>query len=474
MSKKNKKHKLTAITNACDLSSIVAGAQTNEESSDMQACTSKNATQEENEMEARSIAPHKVSSKKKLTSLELASKIFAEGEFRLYNNDIYIFDGQLYKLADTAVLMEFLASILTDAECLHLSANNLKDGVEMFSLRFKCKIKEAKINNRTILFNNGYYDLRDQKFIKRTSDDFVTFKVDANFYPDKKIKTPVFKNFVQNVTDGDEDLKKLLYEFLGYVLLQENNIKTFFLIGGARNSGKTTFCRLIEKLIGKSHISHVELHKFENGANLMALTGKVLNVQYDSAATIVKNQSIFSFNSYVDDNEYCAKCIIEAYQPLKLQKSASLFWDIMTVIPFLKSATEENKNLINELWAERDGIIQKAVKGAQRLIKNNYAFTYCYAAELFKRQLEHSEVATIGSFVEKCCVIDFNPDTRTHTAELYDVYCEFCDDNYIDAVTENAFSRSLKGAYGLKTFRCKNGGQRPLHGFEGICLKDAN
>lgn len=160
MSKKNKKHKLTAITNACDLSSIVAGAQTKEESSDMQACTSKNATQEENEMEARSIAPHKVSSKKKLTSLELASKIFAEGEFRLYNKDIYIFDGQLYKLADTAVLMEFLASILTDAECLHLSANNLKDGVEMFSLRFKCKIKEAKINNGKILFNNGYFDLK--------------------------------------------------------------------------------------------------------------------------------------------------------------------------------------------------------------------------------------------------------------------------------------------------------------------------
>lgn len=440
----------------------------------MQACTSKNATQEENEMEARSIAPHKVSSKKKLTSLELASKLFAAGKFRLYNKKIYIFDGQIYKFADTSVLMEFLVSILSDEEFFNLSTNNLKDAVEMFSWRFKRKIKEATINNGTILFNNGYYDLRDQKFIKRTSDDFVTFKVDANFYPDKKIKTPVFKNFVQNVTDGDEDLKKLLYEFLGYVLLQENNIKTFFLIGGANNSGKTTFCRLIEKLIGKEHTSHAELNKFENEINVLALTGKAVNIQYDSMATIIRNRAILNFNTFISDDSDGGKCIIEAYQPLKLQKNDSLFWDMMTFIPFFNSVTDENKNLINELWAERDGIIQKAVKGARRLIENDYMFTNCSTAELQKITWQHNDLVVISAFIDAKCEVDRNAKTRTHTSELYEAFVEYCEDHKIEYVTENEFSRTLRADYALKSFRCKNGGKNSLRGFEGICLKDAN
>lgn len=258
------------------------------------------------------------------------------------------------------------------------------------------------------------------------------------------------------------------------MLLQENNINTFFLIGGARNSGKTTFCRLIEKLIGKAHISHVELHKFENGANLMALTGKVLNVQYDSAATIVKNQSIFNFNSYVDDNEYGAKCIIEAYQPLKLQKNDSLFWDMMTFIPFFNSVTDENKKLINELWAERDGIIQKAVKGARRLIENDYMFTNCSTAELQKITWQHNDLVVISAFIDAKCEVDRNAKTRTHTSELYEAFVEYCEDHKMEYVTENEFSRTLRADYALKSFRCKNGGKNSLRGFEGICLKDAN
>lgn len=433
--------------------------------------------------------PKKLSNKHKYTSLWLAERLMQECTFRIFCDEIYIQDDGVFKIANVSLLKGHLAKILTDTELSPLTANNLRDAAEMFFLRYSDKIPKAQLRKGQILFSNGLLDVKTGNFVKQTDDDFMLFKVNASYHPDKKIPAPMFKKFINTITNGDKYLKDFFMEFLGYMLLQENCGRSFFVLGPERNSGKTSICLFLERLIGEAHVSYVELQKLDRYNEIESLKGKVLNIQADSEMRVIapaavgqikrisyKNRTYTDMQNSEEYQRFFPKFIIEASKPLILKEPDAELWKSITVIPFVKPVAfeDEIENLLDTLWKERDGIVQKAVKGARRLINNDYEFTDCTVSELLRTQWEHNEVATIGSFIENCCIIDLKPETRTHTADLYDAYLEFCEDTCIDAVTENAFSRTLKGAYDLKTFRCKNGGQKPLRGFEGICLKNAN
>lgn len=427
--------------------------------------------------------------RRKLTSVQLAEKLLKSGEFRIFGEDIYFLHSKIYKLATVETLAHYLANALEDSEIWNLSVNNLRDAADMFLMRYRDKIPQAQLSTGKILFNNGLLDIETGNFVKQTDDDFLLFSVNACYYPYEKIETPVFDSFVDVLTDGNKDIKKLLVEFLGYVLLHENCGHTFFVLGPARNSGKTTLCLFLERLIGGKQVSNVDLQRLDRTNEIESLKGKVLNIQADSEMRVIapaavgqikrisyKNRTYTDMQNSEEYQRFFPKFIIEASKPLSLKEPDAELWKLITVIPFVKPVAfeDEIEDLLDTLWKERDGIVQKAVKGARRLINNDYEFTDCTVSELLRTQWEHNEVATIGSFIENCCIIDLKSETRTHTADLYDAYLEFCQDTCIDAVTENAFSRTLKGVYDLKTFRCKNGGQKPLRGFEGICLKNAN
>ncbi len=427
--------------------------------------------------------------RRKLTSVQLAEKLLKSGEFRILGEDVYFLFGKIYKLATVETLAHYLANTLEDSEIWNLSVNNLRDAADMFLMRYRDKIPKAKLSMGKILFNNGLLDVETGNFVKQTDEDFLLFSVNACYCPDEKIETPVFDKFVETITEGDKRIKKLFCEFLGYLLLHENNGRSFFVLGPERSSGKTSLCLFLERLLGEKQVSHVDIQRLDRDNESVSIKGKILNIQSDSEMRIISPAAVgkikkIAFNCKncqdlhmkAEYFRYYPKFIVESATPLKLKESDAMFWSLFTIIPFVKPVAFEDEidNLFEAIWEERDGIVKKAVKGARRLVANEFEFTTCLTSELLKTQWQYNEIATIGDFIEKCCVIDNKPETRTHTAELYDAYVEFCDDYCIEAITENAFSRTMKKVYELKAFRCKNGGQKPLHGFEGICLKDAN
>lgn len=96
------------------------------------------------------------------------------------------------------------------------------------------------------------------------------------------------------------------------------------------------------------------------------------------------------------------------------------------VIPKAK----QDKQLLDKMYAERNGIIYKAVRALQKVIQNGYSFSEPESV-LIERQKYQSENSTVISFFEECmCERPAGKiEDSCTTGKIYKVYKAWCADN---------------------------------------------
>lgn len=77
-----------------------------------------------------------------------------------------------------------------------------------------------------------------------------TTKINAEY--DDFSKEYVFDEYLKTISIGDKFLKDRILEFLGYCLSDSIRAKEIFLLLGPGDTGKTTFTKIIQMLIGES------------------------------------------------------------------------------------------------------------------------------------------------------------------------------------------------------------------------------
>ena len=96
------------------------------------------------------------------------------------------------------------------------------------------------------------------------------------------------------------------------------------------------------------------------------------------------------------------------------------------VIPNAK----QDKRLLDKMYAEREGIVHKAVCALQQVIRNGYRFSEPNSVNT-ARERYMTENNTVVSFFEECMCRRENGkicDVAT-TGRIYDVYKAWCQDN---------------------------------------------
>lgn len=89
-------------------------------------------------------------------------------------------------------------------------------------------VKEKAGNSRIVNMLNGIYDIENHHLYPH-SPDYISFSyIKANY--NKHAKCPAFDKFVGQVTGGDSVLEKRLWMFLGYIIMQTNEAKVFFVV----------------------------------------------------------------------------------------------------------------------------------------------------------------------------------------------------------------------------------------------------
>jgi P4 family phage/plasmid primase-like protien len=266
----------------------------------------------------------------------------------------------------------------------------------------------------------------------------------------------VFDDFLHTLTNGNKATQQLLLEFIGACI---SNIKgwrmkkSLFMVGEG-DTGKSQLKSLVERLLGKGNFIGIDLKDIEARFGTGAIYGTRLAGSSDMSFMSVDELKTFKKLTGGDSlyAEFKGQQAFEfTYGGLlwfcmnRLPKfggdDGQWVYDRIMVVecPNVIPKEKQDKRLIDKLYAEREGIVYKAVKALQTVVKNGYRFSEPDSV-IRARDKYMNENNTVISFFNECMCPW--PEGRIHkhctTGRIYKVYQGWCREN------NNGFAKSAK------------------------------
>jgi putative DNA primase/helicase len=339
-------------------------------------------------------------------------------------------------------------------------------------LKMLCgKVQPGAINKEPHLFNmqNGVFDLKRMQIRLAQPDEYlVQF---ANVVYDDQARCPEWEDFVWTVVMGDEELYHYLQMMSGYFLWGANPLRRIFVFTGKSNNGKSTFFKVMAKLLGDYYTpikdSTVLAKKWiGKGDDLMALLHKRLYVlaemeegaRFDGplvkaiagSETQLARENYQNFTAIALDG----KIVIHTNEIPRIADSSDGFFNRLNIIklPFAVAQNQEDIELKERLSQELPGIFNWAVAGIERAGPQwrNFRET---AGMMDMKKSYRNQNDTVQSFLDEC--YEISDTQRTRTKDVYEDYHAWMQQHY-PSTHEQASATYLKGKLENKGIRYLN------------------
>ena len=267
------------------------------------------------------------------------------------------------------------------------------------------------------------------------------------------------KALVIYLTAGDPETQKLLLQFMGAALsnIKGSRYKKALFMVGEGDTGKSQLKILTEKLLGHDNYAGIDLQELEARFGSSAIYGKRLAGSADMSYVTVKELKTFKLCTGGDSIfiEFKGK---NAFSFIY----GGLIWFCMNRLPRFGGddgkwvfdrimvvrceniipLEKQDKKLVDKMYAERDGIIYKAVMAVRETIENGHRFSE--PDKVIEARNEYrTENNSVLAFINECMekrefpgVIPSNDKSNIKTVFL--VYRRWCGDN------NNGFAKTFK------------------------------
>jgi P4 family phage/plasmid primase-like protien len=233
-----------------------------------------------------------------------------------------------------------------------------------------------------INFKNGILDIEGKSLIEHSPDFGFRHVLPYEYRADAVC--PTFDAWIRDVMLDDEDLVKILQEFMGYVVRggEYKYHKALWLSGSGRN-GKSTFLSVLKALIGAGNYSTLSIRQIISDKFSSAdLDGKIANFSEETSPEELSDSG--PFKNLTGDGELLAQKkygdpysfrnrakLIMTYNEVPLLKDLSPgMLSRPIIIPWKKDLSDEglqDKNLGKKLLSELPGVFNFALAGWERL-----------------------------------------------------------------------------------------------------------
>jgi len=396
----------------------------------------------------------------------------------------YVFDGKRFihdidnseveRLIELAFKMEqerIANSDLPAAEkerrlkWLEQSANDRRISACRNRLKHRVKVSLSALDADAYLLNlqNGVLDLRTFELYPHSPEFLLTQIANASYNPDADC--PKFKEFLQKVLRGDEELMEMVQRIAGYTLLGHADEEVVIYLYGIGANGKSTFLKILKGVLGdyakvvsryillpltrrpNNHPEEIaDLHKVRmaiieelpEDAPISASAVKSLaSITEITARELFKPRFTFSptFKLYIAANE----------PPEVVGRITEGLFRRILPIPFLYEIPreEQKKGYYKEILAEeRDGILNWMLEGLKRYYEVGLKVT----SQVILNHVEmlRTDLDIVNEWIKRFCDTS-DKNALTPFRELYEHFKAFVKsgDEKASVLSEKAFGTLL-------------------------------
>lgn len=273
------------------------------------------------------------------------------------------------------------------------------------------------------------------------------------FGHDPDAPCPLWETFLQRVLP-DQEVRHYLQDFFGYILLgaARPNSECFAIWLGEGANGKSVALRLLQWLIGHENYSCLSLHEM-TARNTESLVNKVANIGSEterSAAVqtsvlkkMVSLEPILAEPKYRPHYSFVSTAVpVFAVNDLpSIDDRTDGIWRRMHLIRWSVTIPEKERDtaLAQKLQGELEGILNWAIKGAQRVLANGLVVPKQVRDATATVRLEANSAAMFcGAAVEK------RDDHYVSKDDIYQAYKSWCKHNGYRPVGNINFAKELK------------------------------
>ena len=373
----------------------------------------------------------------------LLKYVYDGGVYKLYAEDMFKgvikgfveeYDPELVKMR---VITEAYQQIITDLQYIGQEELDACETLINFS---KCLLR---------------VDARGMTTVPHTPSIYSTIQIPCR-WTGKPSPTPVFDRYLHTLTNGDKAVEQLLLEFIGACI---SNVKgwrmkkALFLVG-AGDTGKSQLKSLVERLLGKENFIGIDLKEIEARFGTGAIYGTRLAGSSDMSFLTV--DELKTFKKITGGDSLFAE--FKGQQGFQYTYNGLLWFcmnrlpkfggddgqwvynrimlvDCPNVIPLEK----QDKELLDKMYAERDGIVFKAITALQTVITNGYRFSEPESVTAARQKYKDTN-STVVSFFEECMCLWPQGKIVRHctTGRIYKVYQAWCREN------NNGFAKTAR------------------------------
>lgn len=385
----------------------------------------------------------------KLQYEALATYLRDEYHIIKINNQLHIYDDGVYK-RDTDQIERLLLKYIKN------STKSIRGEVLRW-LELICHERKVE-SERYILMKNGIYDIYEKKLLDHDPKRVFQNKIDWNYNSSAYNET--LDKLLNKVSCGDENIKALIEEMVGFCLYRRSEIGKFFILTGEGSNGKSTILEAITRLLGEDNISSVSMKNLTKRFNAFQLQGKLANIGDDISGAYIeesedlkklttgerldveeKGKNVYPIRSY-------AKLIFSANSIPNVKDSSWGFRRRMMIIPFKASFKPTDADFDPEIKDKistseaMEYFLLIALEGLNRVI-NNHGFTN---SEAVAKELDEYNKGN-NPVIQFCEEVDL---LNRSVTDCYRRYTVWCHDNGYSPTTSYKFSRQVRNVCGYE------------------------
>ena len=355
----------------------------------------------------------------------------------------------MYRLCSDEMFKGYIKSFVEDYD---LELVRMKQINEVFQniITDTNYIPEDKLNSNelTINFENGLLSLTKYTafLTPHFPEVYSTIQIPCNWCDDPK-PTPVFDSYLDTLTGGDEGVKNLLLQYMGacFSNVKGYRMKKALFLTGDGDTGKSQLKSLVERILGRGNFIGIDLREIESRFGTGAIYGKRLAGSSDMSfmsvtelkafKKITGGDSLFAEFKGQQGFEYTYGGLLW-FCMNRLPKFGGddgewvydriMVVDCKNVIP----KDKQDRTLCDQMYAEREGIIHKAVKAFLKVIKNGWVFDEPEKVTNARKSYI-AKNNTVISFFNECMRKREGDKIRDNATvgRIYKVYKEWCSEN---------------------------------------------